>query len=74
MKTALIRLPFALMGLFGLVLFAFSVRRFFLNAGEFKLFLSLFVFIELFSISLVLHLTSSRQGSRRVSWKQLNFI
>ena len=62
-KTALLRLPFTLMGFFGLFLFLLSVRRIFSKPNHYKIFLILFVFLELFSISLILHLREARYFS-----------
>jgi len=62
-KTALLRLPFTIMGLLGLVIFLFSARKLFSDRANFKIFLILFVFVELFSISLILHMREARYFS-----------
>lgn len=62
-KTALLRLPFTVMGLFGLLLFVFSARKLFSSKEHFKIFAALFVFVELFSIALVLHMREARYFS-----------
>jgi hypothetical protein len=59
-KTALLRLPFAIMGFLGLLLFGLSARRLFSDKNHYKVFLILFAFVELFSVSLVLHLREVR--------------
>ena len=50
-KTAMLRLPFTVMGLFGLLIFVFSARKLFSSKEHFKIFAALFVFVELFSIA-----------------------
>jgi len=62
-KTALLRLPFTIMGLLGLIIFLLPVKKFFSNTNHFKKFLVLFVFVELFSISLILHMREARYFS-----------
>lgn len=62
-KTALLRIPFAIMGLLGLLLFASTAKKFFLNHKHRIIFLILFVFFELFSISLILHMREARYFS-----------
>ncbi len=59
-KTALIRIPYATMGLLGLIIFIIALHPFFLDKNLFKWFVILFLFIELFSISLVLHMRDAR--------------
>lgn len=63
LKTALLRIPFAIMGLLGLMLFASTAKMFFLNHKHRIIFMVLFVFIELFSISLILHMREARYFS-----------
>jgi hypothetical protein len=62
-KTALIRIPFAVIGLAGLIIFSISLFPFFNNRRSYKWFLILFSFIELFSVFLVLHLREARYYS-----------
>jgi hypothetical protein len=59
-KTALIRLPYATVGLCGLVLFMFTLSLLFTDRNLYKWFLIIFLFIELFSITLVLHMRDAR--------------
>src|ERR1017187_9814379 len=59
-KTALIRIPYATMGLLGLIIFIITLYPFFPDKNLFKWFVILFLFIELFSISLVLHMRDAR--------------
>lgn len=59
-KTGLIRSTFALIGLVGLAIFALAGRNFFHSELSRKGFLALFVFIELISVPLVLHLREAR--------------
>jgi len=62
-KTALLRIPFTIMGFLGLLLFLLPARKLFSNYEHYKIFLILFVFVELFSISLVLHMREARYFS-----------
>lgn len=63
-KTALLRLPFAILGLIGLVIIAASVIPVFGKNRRAKLsFLLLFTLFELLSISIVLHLREVRYFS-----------
>jgi hypothetical protein len=66
LKTALARLPFAVYGFFGLLLFAFAFRPLFADQRTFLAFSALFFLFELFSISLVLHLREARYYSAAV--------
>jgi hypothetical protein len=59
-KTAIIRVPFALIGLTGLALFAFLTMQFFHTKLSKTGFLTFFVFLELISVPLVLHLREAR--------------
>lgn len=63
LKTALVRLPFAMYGFFGLLLFAFAFRPVFSDQRTFVVFFTLFFAVELFSVSLVLHLREARYYS-----------
>lgn len=62
-KTALIRIPYATIGLIGLVIFMFSFYHFFPNKNLYKWFLILFLFTELYSITLILHMRDARSYS-----------
>jgi hypothetical protein len=59
-KTAIIRVPFAVIGLAGLVILAFFATQFFHTKLSKTGFLTLFVFFELISVPLVLHLREAR--------------
>ncbi|HVP81234.1 MAG TPA: hypothetical protein VMV04_25365 [Thermodesulfobacteriota bacterium] len=65
-KTAILRIPFALAGLIGLVIFAYLGAQFFENKLSKYGFLTLFAFFELISIPLVLHLREARYYSLTV--------
>ena len=63
-KTLLLRIPFATLGLAGLVVMALSVIRLFGNRPNNKIpFLALFTLFELISVPLVLHLREVRYYS-----------
>jgi len=62
-KTAFLRLPYAIIGFLGLIIFALSTRKLFSEPDPYKIFLILFIFAELFSISLVLHMREVRYYS-----------
>jgi hypothetical protein len=59
-KTAIVRIPFALAGLIGLAILAFLGAQFFENKPSKYGYLSLFAFLELISVPLVLHLREAR--------------
>ena len=59
-KTAILRIPFALAGLIGLVILGLLGAQFFENRFSKYGFLTLFAFFELLSIPLVLHLREAR--------------
>lgn len=64
LKTALLRIPFALIGFIGMVIMVLSVIRIFKdNLSAKLLFLISFAFFELLSISLILHLREVRYYS-----------
>ena len=65
-KTAIVRIPFALVGLAGLALLALLTTQFFNSSASKKGFLVLFIFLELISIPLVLHLREARYYSLTV--------
>ncbi len=65
-KTAILRIPFALAGLIGLAILAFLGAQFFENRLSKYVFLTLFTFLELISIPLVLHLREARYYSLAV--------
>jgi hypothetical protein len=63
-KTALARIPFAIIGLFGLFILALLVSSLFKKNLTTKLsFINLFILLELLSISLILHLREMRYCS-----------
>lgn len=62
-KTFWLRFPFALLGLLGILLMAFSCKRFFQNNSSFKTVLILFFLLEIFSIPLIYHLREARYYS-----------
>ena len=63
LKSALVRVPFATMGLFGLMIFVLSVKGLFPVRSEYYKFTAAFIFGELFSVSLFLHLREARYYS-----------
>ncbi len=65
-KTAVLRIPFALAGLIGLTILAFLGAQFFENRLSQQGFLTLFTFLELTSVPLVLHLREARYYSLTV--------
>ena len=65
-KTAILRIPFALAGLVGLLIFGFLGAQFFESRVGKKGFWALFGFFELISIPLVLHLREVRYYSLAV--------
>ena len=73
-KTALVRIPFATAGLIGLLIFVFAFRDYFENANHFKIFLLVFLFLELFSVNLFLHLREARYYSLVVFSSALYFF
>ena len=62
-KTALLRIPFALVGFIGLIILAITIMKLFKDKTKKLLFLVLFIFLELISISLILHLREVRYYS-----------
>jgi len=65
-KTAILRIPFAIAGLAGLAILAFLGAQFFDNRLSQCGFLTLFAFLELMSIPLILHLREARYYSLTV--------
>jgi hypothetical protein len=59
-KTAILRIPFALAGLIGLVILGLLGEEFFNSRSSQKGFWALFAFLELISVPLVLHLREAR--------------
>lgn len=59
-KTAILRIPFAILGLMGLMIFAFHGAQFFGSQSSKRVFFVLFAFFELISVPLVLHLREAR--------------
>jgi len=62
-KTALARLPFAIIGLIGLLIFALAFKNVFPNNILYQKFLITFIIIELLSVILFLHLREARYYS-----------
>lgn len=63
LKTALVRIPMALMGLLGLLFFGLSVKGFFTSQRAYEKFIIAFVFLELLSVSFFLHMREARYYS-----------
>jgi len=63
LKTALIRIPFAAIGFLGLLIIVLPISKLFAQRLRKILFLILFFGLELFSISLILHLRDARYHS-----------
>lgn len=63
LKTALTRIPFAIMGVIGLIIFAASLSGFFSDKRTYQKFIIAFIIIELFSVILLLHLREARYYS-----------
>ena len=59
-KTALIRLPFVIAALLGLMIFAFSMRGFFASAASYRVFFAAFLFFEMLSVNLLVHIREAR--------------
>ena len=62
-KTALIRLPFAIAAIIGLVIFAYAFSGFFNTTNSFRIFFASFLFLELLSVNLLLHIRQARYYS-----------
>jgi hypothetical protein len=73
-KTAIIRFTFALAGLAGLMVLAFVTGQFFHSKLSKTGFLTLFVFFELISVPLVLHLREARYYSLTVFFNALAIL
>lgn len=73
-KTGIIRLTFGLIGLAGLVILAFLTRQFFTTKLSKMGFLTLFVFFELISVPLVLHLREARYYSLTIFFAALTIF
>jgi hypothetical protein len=73
-RTAIIRTPFALIGLAGLALFALLAVQFFNTEASRSAFMVLFAFFELISVPLVLHLREVRYYPLTVFLTALAFI
>lgn len=63
LKTALVRIPFAIVGSLGLIILAFSIRRLFSKTSDWVSALILFLILEVLSVSLQLHLREVRYYS-----------
>lgn len=62
-KTALVRLPFALVGLAGILLLVIVIRPLFVSALHYRYTVAAFLALELLSVPLVLHLREARYYS-----------
>lgn len=63
LKSALARIPFAAIGLLGLIIFALSVKDFFSDKSTYQKFILAFIAIEIFSVALFLHMREARYYS-----------
>jgi len=63
LRTALVRIPFATAGLFGLIILALSARGIFQRPLRYKIFLTLFTCVEICSVFLILHMREARYYS-----------
>jgi hypothetical protein len=63
LKGAIIRTTFAFMGLIGLAIFLFTLKEFFPDRNNYQWFIAVFIFVELFSVSLFLHMREARYYS-----------
>lgn len=63
LKTALVRLPFALAGALGLFLFLLPFKKIISPLSNYYLFITLFIITETLSISLLLHIREARYYS-----------
>ncbi|OGW79581.1 MAG: hypothetical protein A3G33_07235 [Omnitrophica bacterium RIFCSPLOWO2_12_FULL_44_17] len=64
LKTALLRIPFALIGLLGIAILVLSVAPFFkIRKNDFLQFLALFILLEILSVPIALHLREVRYYS-----------
>jgi len=73
-KTGIIRATFALVGLAGLMVLAFLTKQFFHTKLSKTEFLTLFVFFELISVPLVLHLREARYYSLTIFFAALTIF
>jgi len=63
LKTALVRIPFAAIGLIGLMIFMLALKGFFPSRTNYHRFIIAFIFLELFSITLLLNMRQARYYS-----------
>ncbi len=63
LQTALVRIPFATAGLVGLLILALAVKGVFPDTIKYRAFLTLFAFVELCSVFLILHMREARYYS-----------
>jgi len=73
-KTAIMRIPFATIGLVGLFIFALTILPLFKNVFNRLLFLTFFFLFEIFSVPLALHLREVRYYSLTVFLISLIFL
>ena len=66
LKTALLRIPFTALGLIGILLFSFLPGKFVKNKIQRKIITVVFLFLEILSVPLVLHLREFRSYSLTV--------
>ncbi|MFA5770887.1 MAG: hypothetical protein WC894_05340, partial [Patescibacteria group bacterium] len=66
LKTALLRIPFTALGLIGILLFSFLPGKFVKNEIQGKIITVIFLFLEILSVPLVLHLREFRSYSLTV--------
>lgn len=65
-KTFLLRFPFALIALLGLIIFCLAMGKFFRERTSYFNFIILFIIVELFSVSLVYHMREARYYSMTI--------
>lgn len=63
LKSALSRIPFAVIGLLGLIIFALSIKDFFKDRSTYQKFIIAFVALEIFSVLVLLHIREARYYS-----------
>jgi len=73
-KTFILRFPFAFLGYIGILVFAFAGSLFFKEKEKKILFVDIFIFFEILSIPLVLHLREMRHYSLTIFLISLMFL